>query len=239
MDAMGAEGNSEDARSHFARRFGTVTDRRSEARQRRAGAASDASGRPRVDRVRRAERPISLKENRAFSVVTTGAVGVEPTTARLTVECSAIELHPISGRQATTTPLSTSRHAHHNSTALLTSASTSCNPHTPSCQHAQTEGRTRIPLRVRDFESRASASSAIWAYTSQRHTSVHHWRKRRHGGRRVGGCCVTPPVVDRVAGYHDRPSARQTSHPCPYADAANPACHGVVLPEFRNSARAG
>lgn len=30
--------------------------------------------------------------------------------------------------------------------------------------YAQTEGRTRIPVRVRDFESRASASSAIWAY---------------------------------------------------------------------------
>lgn len=78
------------------------------------------------------------------TTMATGAVGVEPTTARLTVECSAIELHPIGTRRATW----------------------QCNDMAAYDQHflnAQTEGRTRILLRVRDFESRASASSAIWA----------------------------------------------------------------------------
>ena len=67
-----------------------------------------------------------------------GAGGVEPPTTRLTVERSAIELHPKSDRIA------------HARNAMY------------PC-HAQARDRTEMPLRARDFESRASASSATWA----------------------------------------------------------------------------
>ncbi len=80
--------------------------------------------------------------NRRLSAA--GAGGVEPPTTRLTVERSAIELHPITPVRAVTPVLPVVREWFQ------------------KCD-AQAGGRTRIPLRVGDFESPASASSATWA----------------------------------------------------------------------------
>lgn len=81
-------------------------------------------------RPRHTKRPAFREENRAFRGTSTGAVGVEPTTARLTVECSAIELHPISGRRATAALHPTSRSTHDSTTAL-------CEPFLHSCSMAR------------------------------------------------------------------------------------------------------
>lgn len=165
--------------SPMGRRSCSITAQ--EARHSPAGAASEAIRRRRRLTFETRNARLSARENRAFDATPTGAVGVEPTTARLTVECSAIELHPISGPRATPAQRPTSQATHDNSTTLRESPGIACTIARSADSHAQTEGRTRKPLRARDFESRASASSAIWAYTIRSQTSVHGWRKRRHG----------------------------------------------------------
>jgi len=165
--------------SPMARRACTITA--AEARHSPAGAASEENRRRRRLAHKTPNARLSARENRALDAQPAGAVGVEPTTARLTVECSAIELHPISGRRATPAQRLTLPITHDNSTTLCELHGMACTIARSADSHAQTEGRTRKPLRARDFESRASASSAIWAYTIRSQTSVHGWRTRRHG----------------------------------------------------------
>ncbi len=117
-----------------------------------------------------------------------GAVGVEPTTARLTVECSAIELHPIRGRKRPRGPAPNIARYTRQLNSVVRIIRNIVQNGTTCCLHAQTEGRTRKPFRVGDFESPASASSAIRASINCAQTSVHGWRKRRHGGpTQIGG----------------------------------------------------
>ncbi len=208
------------------------TRRGCEARQPTAGRASEARGRAATNSFGNTKRPVLLSEDRAFSVTTTGAVGVEPTTARLTVECSAIELHPIRGRKRPRGPApNIARYTRQLNSVVRINRDIVQNG-TTCCLHAQTEGRTRKPFRVGDFESPASASSAIRAYINCAQTSVHGWRKRRHGGP------LTSVAEFRVAEIHGCPWGRRWNRACPSADAANPACRGAVHPEARSSARA-
>ena len=157
------------------------------------------------------KRPV----HRSGPGVGTGAGGVEPPTTRLTVERSAIELHP---KKATTPTGSTGsrRHCTNNRTErgrkpvgrenrAGQAPSHAMRPRSHEAagggrvyrrvqsralhSSAQARDRTEMPLRARDFESRASASSATWArrvvlLPRAERASVLGHTVRRHRGTR-------------------------------------------------------
>ena len=118
----------------------------------------------------------------------TGAGGVEPPTARLTVECSAIELHPITARAVTPAvvrPLS--RPCLCGALVALRSRHSAV----PHCGYAQRENRTPMTLRSADFESAASTSSAIRALPRFAARS----ESGQRGANNQGSECHAPVVV--------------------------------------------